>query len=348
MAYQGNNKKTRAQKFKKLTLKTVFCTAAVGVAGGAYYYNHGTGESVIATTTQVNGNKHLDPLWPLPLSSDKVEDRTAAKACAANANAKEVAEKLPQISRDNVLLAQLRLTGAPVYEILKDPAHKIKTCLFPVPEGYYATSNYYLERTLTVPRTAATSDYFHEAFHAAQHMQGSYDIYRLTIRDAAMGNLLQEASAVAYELAAQQEAANRGLKFVDSSDNSKGASDKAGIRSAFNSAYTAGLKQHAGANAEAKALEAGGKAAVRYLLAAEDPQWRSDYANSTVKNMNKNLHMFTLDGRESHPDYAGKRRSTYNKQGTLSPGINFTPEEYLGANAEQHIDKTFKNMGLAM
>ncbi|MCE9508135.1 MAG: hypothetical protein K8R48_07475 [Alphaproteobacteria bacterium] len=275
------------------------------------------------------------------------ENETLPEACVSNDNVQEIAQETPQLYLDLVIMEKLPLTGATVYEILKDPANGITTCRFPV-SGDDNRNCTYSNQNVRLSRGSGTGSAFHEYFHAAQDVNnGNTDMFDLTMKDAAIASLLEEASAVAYVLAAQQEAANRGLEFFMNSERFHASDEQENI-DAFHDAYTAAWEKNAGLVAqarEAKSLEAGGQAVVRRLMDGEDLEWRIFYADQAISNINNNSRAFRDDGREFDPDYKDTRYLAYSKLGLVSPQINFIPGEYLGAEADAAIDKCFAGMG---
>jgi hypothetical protein len=219
---------------------------------------------------------------PLPIPANlqspeakDLEDPLLGEACVDNANLQELAEKAPRLARDLAVMRQLPLTGRPVYDMVRDPANGIHSCLFPVPPKSGSTSTYQ-DKKARIARASGTSTSFHEYFHAWQDKQeGRNDMFTLTQKDSIAANLLKEASAVAYELASRQEAENRGLRFYDTPDVVE-TREQGGVRytttytetspaknienrKAFKEAYDAAFAASAGLDAqarEAKALEA--------------------------------------------------------------------------------------------
>ncbi|HYD17362.1 MAG TPA: hypothetical protein VEF76_02650 [Patescibacteria group bacterium] len=142
-----------------------------------------------------------------------IEDQTAPEASALNSDFNAISKNTPQLARALKLMDQLPITGRPVYDMLKDPANRIESTLFPVPVGEGSLSTY-SARKARIARGVGTSIAFHEWFHAYQdHIEGSNDMFTLTVKDAVIANFLDEAAAVAYEIAARKEAENRNLQF---------------------------------------------------------------------------------------------------------------------------------------
>lgn len=282
------------------------------------------------------------------------DDQMAPEESAMNSDLDAVSKKLPQLARDLAIMKKLPLTGRPVYDMLIDPANGMKSTLFPVPLKAGSTSTY-KNKHARIGRGTGTSTAFHEYFHAYQDVtEQGQGMFSLSVKDAAIANFLTEASAVAYEIASRKEAEKLGLQFratpVYQEKEANGSITTYTITSpatnpenlrVFDAAYNAALKQN---QSEAKALEAGGKAVVRRLLDAQDDQWRATYAQVAIMNINNNLHAFREDGQSA--GYTDKRVGVFQRQGQLGNTLNFIPDEFLGANANAAIEKTFKAMGL--
>ena len=282
------------------------------------------------------------------------ENQMAPEASAMNSDLNAISKNVPQLARDLAIMAKLPLTGRPVYDMLIDPANGMKSTLFPVPLKAGSMSSYQ-NKHARIGRGTGTSTAFHEYFHAYQDVtERGNGMFGLTVKDAAIANFLGEASAVAYEIASCKEAEKLGLQFratpIYQERNADGSVSTYTITSpstnpenlkAFDAAYNAALSQNLG---ETKALEAGGKAVVRRLLDAKDNQWRSLYAQVAIININNNLHAFREDGTSA--GYEAKRVGVFQRQGKLGAALNFIPDEFLSAQANASIDRTFKAMGL--
>ncbi|MEZ0226725.1 MAG: hypothetical protein ACAH83_19365 [Alphaproteobacteria bacterium] len=288
------------------------------------------------------------------------EDRTLPQACVKNDDLSAISEKAPRLARDLDIMRQLPLTGAGVYEMLKDPANKMESCLFPV-EAKGGVTSTYKNHHARIGRGLGTSVVFHEYYHAQQSVtEGSRNMYSLTEGDAVVSNLLKEASAVAFELAARQEAENRGLKFYDPAayvetwtegnvihtqtwTKVSPATDLA-VRAAFKEAYNTAFEANAGQDddtREAAALQAGGRAVVSHLLAGKNDAWNKTYQDVVIGNVNGRyfVRRGTSDG------YVAQRDDVFRSQGAISWRINFIPEKYLGPDAKPAIEQAFKDVG---
>ncbi len=261
--------------------------------------------------------------------------------CVMNSNLEDVEKKTPEIFHVLELMKKLPLTGAAAYETLKNPVNSIQSCLVMAPEkrGFWGL---YESRVIKTGTGHGTSTQLHENFHAWQDitLSGSPDKYALTVKDAAVLSFLREAVAVAYEMAAAREAENLGLKTVETVFAIP--SNHPENLAAFDAAYDAALGKGAG---EAQALEAGGKAVVRRLLAGQDAAWVSAYIEHIAATIKDNIHILRRNGQGE--GYEATRRSVYGNQGAVSPEINFTPDEYLGPDAARHTDQCLANAGFA-
>lgn len=290
------------------------------------------------------------------------EDQEKAESHVVNADLKNVAAQAPQIARDLNTMSQLPLTGYGLYNALIDPSYGIETSLFPVPKGSAATSTY-LNRQVRVARGSGTSTSMHEYFHAWQDLTNSkYSIYNLEMKDAIVGSLLEEANAVAYELASAREASNHGVPYAEAETYTQrvggnvitiyqiSASTNPDNIKAFNDAYDAAWAANEGADAatrEAKALSAGGQAVVTRLMQGKDERWKNAYVERTVEHINNNLDVFRAQSND--PGYAAKRAAVFEGFGRVSDKMNFTPEAFRGTGpgVTQEVNKTFNTLGFS-
>lgn len=267
---------------------------------------------------------------------------------ADTSNVVDFEKKIPSMAKDFSLMSRLPLTGRPVYDLLKNPDNQIRSAMYYTDDTSASTINYYVDNLVVVSSHASTTVTLHEYFHASQNIdKASLRTYSLTQKDAMISVLLTEAAAIAYELAARQESENHRLQFRDT--NYRTYSDHEENKSAFRSAYNQAWSQHPELDTrtrEAKALEAGGKAVVRRLLAGKSATWKETYQSLTVKHISKNLHAFKNDAAKITPQYTELRNEVYARTGHVSSEINFIPDEYLGPQAAEHIDSTLKTMGL--
>lgn len=290
------------------------------------------------------------------------EDREMAESHVVNADLKAVAAHAPQIARDLNTMSQLPLTGYGLYNALMDPSYGIETTLFPVPKGTGSTSTY-LNRQIRVARGAGVNTSMHEYFHAWQDLTNpKYSIYNLEMKDAVIGSLLQEANAVAFELASAREAANHGVPYAAAETYTQrvgtsvitftetSASTNPDNIKAFNDAYDAAWAANEGADAstrEAKALSAGGKAVVTRLMQGKDERWKNAYVERTITHINNNIGVFRAQAND--PGYAAKRAEVFEGMGRVSDKLNFTPDAFSGTGpgVAQQVDQTFKGLGFS-
>lgn len=299
------------------------------------------------------------PVTPPVLTGTLPEvDQEAPETSAPNSNLPLIAQNTPQLARDLAIMSRLPLTGYGIYNALKDPNNGITSALFPVPKGEGSTSTYY-QRNVRVARGAGTQTAFHEYFHAWQDLtHGKHSMFDLTTKDAVVANLLEEASAVAYEMSAKREAQNHGIAFVEAAVYEQKVEGGTIIRTTtspsrdpknikvFNEAYDRAFAANSemGASAqEALALQAGGQAVIRRLLSGADASWRSTYVKRAIENVNRNLDAFTAS--ETDPGYASKRAEVFNNAARLSKDINFVPAEFSGNNVTAEVEKTVTALG---
>ncbi|MCE9508136.1 MAG: hypothetical protein K8R48_07480 [Alphaproteobacteria bacterium] len=288
------------------------------------------------------------------------EDSTLAETSIANADLEAIEQKMPQLYRDLTLMKQLPLTGRSIYNIVTNPAYGIKACVTTQIDAGEAGD--YSDKLVRVQTGESTTTSFHEYFHAAQDVNDADDkTFSLTMTDAAFCELLEEASAVAYEITTRKEAENRSLAFFDPPVVVKkipggtqkswkmSASDDEKTKAVFNAAYDKAWQDGAslGATArETKSLAAGGKAVVSYLMDGNDTAWMTVYAELANNNVNNNAQMFALDGRENKTGYKDARNAVFLNQGLVSPSLSLIPDEYLGADADACIKKSLDKAGI--
>lgn len=294
-----------------------------------------------------------------PLATPVPSDNSLPRVCVDNADIHGQFTKAQQLYRDLALLQRLPLTGSGVFDMLVDAKHDLRTCLDPQRIDNPMVGSYTNGR-LRLARGAGSGTSLHEFFHAYQEKVSGLEMEKLDMRDAAVGNFLLEATAVAYELAAEREAQNRGVKLAEDApvlrvENgiqvsyrvTSAASDPL-TRMIFKSAYDDASALYANIDArtrEAKSLEAAGKAVVRHLLAASDPTWAQSYVQLVLLNINANTHIYEQNNAAA-AGYAAERTATYFAMGQVSSLINFVPDEFLGADADRHIARCLERMGL--
>ena len=285
------------------------------------------------------------------------EDPTLPEVCIVNSDIDQINAQAPRLARDLDLLRQLPLTGKGVYESLKaqNTPFPRETCLFPEPQNP-ATVGSYEDQRIRIGRGTGTSVAFHESFKATQDVnEGRFTMYSLKVRDAAVASMLKEASAVAYEIMARQEAENLGFKFYEplpenalQSYTDASPAQNPATRAVFHSAYDAALKQNAAVDADtrrAPALQAGGRAVVNYLMSGGDPDWSRAYKAVTLKKIYGDPNGFQAED-DKYGMYTGMRENVFRAQGMVSEGISLVPDDYFGPKAPQAIQKVLDTFDL--
>jgi hypothetical protein len=292
--------------------------------------------------------------------SPRVEDTMTPEVCVKNTDLAEVSQNAPELSRALFIMGQLPLTGRGPYDMLRDPANHMTSCLYPTPPGGATESSFEGTRA-HIGRGTGTATAFHEYFHAWQTIQeGDDDMYELTLKDALAANLLKEAAAVAYEMAAKREAQNLKFAFEPASKlvrhDARGtvttstlyASQDPDNLKAFNAAYDTSWKQGAASptpDREAAALQAGGQAVVRRLMSGADKNWKAAYGALAAGNINRNLDAFREDGTSA--GYADKRRRVFLAEGGVSGSISFLPPEFAGPGAAAAVEASLARVNLS-
>ena len=273
---------------------------------------------------------------------------TRAQTCADIATLDDLRATNPQIYRDLAILERLPLTGNTMFAQVTNPDAFLRSCLTPYNENS-GTSGEYSNKRLRIMRGLGSQTTFHEIFHARQDLNDDGLGEKMTIRDAAVANALTEATAVAYGLMAEREAKNLGITLTENTDTRRvGADDNEGTLAVFEQAYQSAFAEHAALSAserEAKALEAGGRAVVRTLMLGDDDHWLRAYSQLVVHNLSVNQRIY---GRNTGTEagYADTRKRLFESQGAISPSINIIPREFLGADAERHLTRSFELMGI--
>ncbi len=278
------------------------------------------------------------------------EDPAQPEACITNSDLDQISAQTPRLARDLDLMRQLPLTGNAVYNSLKaqNSPVPLETCLFPEPQNP-AIAGHYEDRMVRIGRGTGTSLAFNELFKATQdNSEGRFTMYSLQVRDAAVASMLKEASAVAYEIMARQEAENLGFKFYEPAPGNaiQGYTDASPAqnpktRAIFSAAYNAALMQNMGTDADARqaqALQAGGRAVVGYLMAGGDPDWSRAYKAATLKKIYDDPNGFQADD-DKFGMYAAMRDGVFRAQGLVSDSISLVPDEYFGPKAPQAVQK---------
>lgn len=278
---------------------------------------------------------------------NKPEPLYQANITAHSYNPNEMKQKLPTLWQSLILMEKLPLTGKPVYDAITNPDNQIISGIF-YTDISGASVSYYINKTVNIADNVSPTIVFHEYFHAMQDIGGqNTKLGKLTQKDALVFFLMTEASAVAYELAARQEAKNHNLRFQENAFRTY--SHKIMNMEAFDRGYKAAWRQHPEMESsarEAAALAAGGKEVVRILLSGKDSRWKETYAKNALENIKRNMHIFRHDQLKTGQKYEALRSEIYAQRGYVSPQINLIPDEYLGPHAATYIDQSFRAIGL--
>lgn len=286
----------------------------------------------------------VPPLIPAPAEKnpvrENIEEPHLWKGCVTAADTQGIAKGLPQLWRDFTAMRALPITGKPVYDLLTNPENEITVCvasdMAPNLSGQYQSET----KTLSLLYKSGAGTTLHESLHVAQDMrEKEYDFTALTVRDYVFKDLLGEAVAVAYELAARQEAENNNVSLRYASKRS--ASTNAAVQSAFSYAYQQSLQKN---NSVEKALSEGGKNVVRHLLGSLDWDWKAGYSKQAIDNTNLNISNLNLENNAA--GYRAFRNAYFLRTGGISPKINFVPEEFLGQEADAYINGSIKEFGI--
>jgi len=265
--------------------------------------------------------------------------------CAKNSNISEMNQKLPRIAEEFNSLSKLPLSGAPLYKKISNPDNSITSCKVHFNKnigilGLYSNRVIYIEKGIPLNVLA------HEAFHSIQNINNK-EPKNISVNDFAFSIVLDEATAMAYELVIEQEMQNNNVSY--NIDNiRKTASNNKAIRKTFKKAYNSYLKEHDSVDKKtlhAKALEAGGQAVVRYTLKGKNLLWTVNYINLTSYNIRANNDFLLMNSLFKKPkNYNYLRDIHYLKMGEVSALINLTPKEYTGDKASININKTLKTL----
>ncbi len=273
-----------------------------------------------------------------------------ARSCVNSDDLSTMQARNPQVYRDLALMERLPITGRPVFKIVTDSRYKSEACLIPF-NANSATAGTHLNGTINIMRSLSADTTLHEYFHALQDFreEAAGTIYNLTPTDYAVANALSEAAALSYAVMAAREARNRGLTPAPSAQRSyisagERAENIAIFDAAYETAYAA--NEHMTATArETAALEAGGQALVRTMMAGHDRHWTTHYRTLIRDNLNANLHILARNN-GTGPTYADLRRDAFYRAGMVTPGLNLIPTEYLGAEAPRYIAAHISTLGL--
>ena len=251
--------------------------------------------------------------------------------CARISNAEKFSGKIPQLYKNFQKMALLPLTGWDLHERLR-VSDDIRVC-----QTNFGDEPVFTQKRVWLNGKSGASSEFHEYFHAGQYANGSLRTLenpQLTTRDNVMANMLFEATALAYQLMSEQEAKNLGVHLKQPTNGIDYMSDQSAVREHFQETYAAAYEDH---QDEGKALEIAGRETSRYLLQWKNEPWRDGYTYHAMEV--DNAKPSTVAGGD--PAYADLRRDLYLKAGYVSPKINLTPEEFVGPEADKHIEARF-------
>ena len=262
----------------------------------------------------------------LPAHAEEIDT-----VCVPITDMERFSKKIPKLYKNFQKMSRLPLTGKDLHKRLR-AADDISIC-----QTITDDAQSFFDKRIWLEGIAGTSAEFHEYFHAGQDASGAWHTLqypRLTTRDNVMANMLFEATALAYQLVSEQEAKNRGVQFQKPAKKMDFVSDQADIRQRFQEIYDKALVKY---QCESKALEIAGQEAGRYLLGWKNVRWSEGYASHALEVARAVPSMITGDD----PGYAKRRRDLYLKAGYVSPSINLTPEEFVGPEADRHIEARF-------
>lgn len=216
--------------------------------------------------------------------------------------------------------------------------------------GIYAHSI----RTAIVREEALRSDNVsvHEVFHAHQADRGATeDIFyaTLSVPDAAMATMLKEATAAAYELMVESEAQSMGYLENPYKMGHNTVSTKQDVRNVFLRGQERFYRYRA-ENTDpqllnAKALEAGGRAVVTYLLRGHNAQWRDAYGRHVVKR--SKYYKPENDIPDNQEAYQKHRQKLFTTMGQVSEHINITPLGLRGTHIDGSVHNYLQHLWLA-
>lgn len=283
-----------------------------------------------AATMSLAGGCASTPYTPPPITYVDASDATA------------LSTKLPRLYSQFQNMSRQPLTGRGIYDIVVDPAHGIRCASVPKSRLGHSTAGRYIptEKTLVTKSDGASDEdrvIVHESFHAAQFVHSALP-FALEEEDYARAILLGEATAIAYEFVYHKEldATNPGAykRFSKSDENED-------MRKFFEAAYNEKYKALAQADKklrEEKALEAGGQAVARALLAGKNEKWIR-YYTFNAQFMSKRYAVTVPSAEKESGVYDRNRNQLYAGLGRVSDNINLTPPELLltGLKADTQV-----------
>lgn len=352
----------------RLTLRVYGLNPTVGNWG---LHNFGIHRNVLnadaivtATTAATPPAPTRAPILPVPLRPRPTEpalrtvegvvpdtNLSAPQSCADTDNLADMREKNPQIYRDLSYMERLPITGRPVFDVMTNRDNAIRACLTPY-NPRSDVNGTFQAGTIRVMRGMSSPTTLHEYFHALQylHLQADDGDWKLTMKDYAVANALKEAASVGYSLMVEREAHNRGMTLGPAAEgiNYGSAHTFDGTRAVFDQAYDRAYTANSHMDGQAReraALEAGGQAAVLALMLGDDTSWLDSYSGTIAQNVNNNSSVLSPNSAAA-AGYSRLRTSVYSRMGKVSDSVNIIPQEFLGADAQRNIDRTFRILGL--
>lgn len=290
-----------------------------------------------AAVAAIGGNTTLH------FASDDAPSRGSKnQVCASNSDPVTLSQKLPKISENFQLMAQLPITGKPVHDVISNTDNDIWSCSAPTDTLGEKVRGEYVIGTNTLKITGndrITTD--HESFHAVQDANGGLKAINrpvLTINDTMVSSLLMEATAAAYSYLAFEEAKKSGIPTSEVFPENKGG---VYMKKVFDEVYNKTWKELEGTDAKTrqeKSMEAAGKAIVLGLLDGNVNWWMRGY----ILNAHKNAHRFSDKADNAAAGYKQLRHEIYFQAGLVSSQMNLTPDVLLGDGAGAKIDKILK------
>lgn len=281
--------------------------------------------------------KVATPVAGPAISGDTARPQMIPVSCAPTNDPTILQQHLPRVADNLRLLARLSDTGAPVYSsVAASPQTMI--CV----QNREGQGGSYMTGKIEVGERHDMLILAHEYFHAHQDLRGANGHQHtriLTARDLGFTELLAEATAAAYEMVVEADAAYQGTIYERSTFFS--ASRNTPIRDLFSAVYIRSATAYPQDNARAHtwALQEAGRAVVLYLMSGEDSDWRESYSTQALFNANKRL----FAPNDCQPGYSRQRDGILFSQGYVSDEINLTPPVYLGDNADRYIQRDIAN-----
>ena len=257
----------------------------------------------------------------------------------------DFAQRVPRIQAVFTKLAQQPISGQQMVMTVTDPRNQIEACLVrdlsSSPDrsvlGLYTSNNHRLSVLSGNPAPAVIA---HESFHAYQQFSGGFSAMTNTgalyARDRVTGLLLMEATAAAYEQVVMKEISFTDAKYPRAFRHENDFHTNRTFDRAFDDSYAANANLPEAARRRV-ALQAGGQAVVRFLMAGRDSGWKSGYR----ENAQPYARLTSAPAQEPQA-YAQKRAGFYRALGQVAPGLQLVPDEFLDARADASIAQVLK------